>query len=119
MPSSTWASSISIWGTGKALREFLHADDMATVTAIDTAMADADIAVKPGDVIMGVDQRYYRPAEVESLLGDPGKAKADLGWEPQTTLDEMIAEMVACDLLAAKKNRLLLREGYLVSQVRE
>jgi GDP-D-mannose dehydratase len=55
-------------------------------------------AVKPGDVIVRVDPRYFRPAEVETLLGDPSKAKAKLGWVPEITVEEMCAEMVASDL---------------------
>jgi GDP-D-mannose dehydratase len=51
-----------------------------------------------GDVIVKVDPRYYRPTEVETLLGDPAKAKSELGWVPEITLDEMVAEMVASDL---------------------
>ena len=69
--------------------------------------------------MVAVDPRYYRPAEVETLLGDPALAKARLGWEPCTTLQEMIAEMVENDLQAAKKNRLLMQSGYEVNQTRE
>ncbi|RTY33740.1 GDP-mannose 4,6-dehydratase [Chlorobium phaeovibrioides] len=69
--------------------------------------------------IVRIDPRYFRPAEVETLLGDPGKAKADLGWIPQITLDEMIDEMVAHDLDQAKRHALLNRNGYAVSVSRE
>ena len=58
-------------------------------------------------------------AEVETLLGDPTKAKTKLGWQPTTTLDEMIKEMIDTDLIAARKNRLLVREGYEVNQTQE
>lgn len=94
-------------------------DEVGTVTAIDKTKADADINVKPGDVMVRVDARYYRPAEVETLLGDPTKAREKLGWQPTTTLDEMITEMANSDLQAARKNRLLQREGYEVNQTRE
>ncbi|KAA1188932.1 GDP-mannose 4,6-dehydratase [Pseudohalioglobus sediminis] len=94
-------------------------DEVGTVAAIDTAKADAEINVKPGDVMVRVDARYYRPAEVETLLGDPTKAREKLGWQPTTTLDEMITEMANNDLQAARKNRLLEREGYEVTQARE
>ena len=60
-----------------------------------------------------------RPAEVESLLGDASKARRQLGWQPTTTLQEMITEMVEHDLAAARKNRLLMREGFEVNQTRE
>jgi len=65
--------------------------------------------------IVRVDPRYFRPAEVETLLGDPTKAKEKLGWTPEITLDEMVAEMVAFDLADAKKNVLLKKHGYDVS----
>ena len=64
-------------------------------------------AVKVGDVIVKIDPRYFRPAEVETLLGDPTKAKEKLGWVPKITLDEMVVEMVACDLDKAKQHALL------------
>jgi GDPmannose 4,6-dehydratase len=62
-------------------------------------------AVKPGDVIMRIDPRYFRPAEVETLLGDPTKAKEKLGWVPEITAQEMCAEMVAEDLKTARAMR--------------
>ncbi|MCI4185008.1 GDP-mannose 4,6-dehydratase [Dickeya dianthicola] len=72
-------------------------------------------ALKVGDVIVAVDPRYFRPAEVETLLGDPSKAKNKLGWVPETTLEEMIDEMVAYDLEKAKQFALLKSNGYDVS----
>ncbi len=75
--------------------------------------------VKPGDVIIRIDPRYFRPAEVETLLGDPSKAKEKLGWEPEISAREMCAEMVAADLEAAKRSRLLLDHGYRSSTPRE
>lgn len=70
--------------------------------------------VKAGDVIIRVDSRYFRPAEVETLLGDPSRAKERLGWEPKTTVQEMITEMVAYDLDQAKRHVLLKHNGYAV-----
>ena len=72
-----------------------------------------------GQTIVAIDPRYFRPAEVETLLGDPSKAKAILGWEPQITLQEMIAEMVAYDHNDAMKHALLKDQGYHVSVSRE
>lgn len=72
-------------------------------------------AVKPRDVIVSVDPRYFRPAEVETLLGDPTKAHQKLGWKPETTLNEMVVEMVRNDLESAKKHSLLKSHGYEVS----
>ena len=94
-------------------------DEVGRVEAIDEAVADGDIAVKPGDVIVAVDRSYYRPTEVETLLGDAGRARDRLGWVPRVTLEEMIAEMVASDLRVARKNRLLTDSGFDVNQPSE
>jgi GDPmannose 4,6-dehydratase len=61
-----------------------------------------------------IDSRYFRPTEVETLLGDPSKAKAKLGWQAEITLSEMVKEMVATDLMEAKKQALLKANGYAV-----
>ena len=68
--------------------------------------------VSVGDVIVRVDPRYFRPAEVDTLLGDPAKAKANLGWEPEITAREMCAEMVAADLVAAQRHAFLKAHGH-------
>lgn len=65
-----------------------------------------------GDIIVRIDSRYFRPAEVETLLGDPSKAKKNLGWVPEITVQEMCSEMVAEDLKAAKRHALLKSHGY-------
>ena len=72
-----------------------------------------------GAVVVKVDPRYFRPAEVETLLGDPSKAKHKLGWTPRTTLEELVAEMVANDLDEANKEAYLKREGFEVVGARE
>ena len=72
-----------------------------------------------GVVVIRIDPRYYRPAEVETLLGDPSKAKEQLGWTPKTTLEELIAEMVATDVQEAKKEAYLKRKGFDVIGARE
>ncbi len=74
-------------------------------------------SVKVGDIIVRVDVRYFRPTEVESLLGDAARAKADLGWEPEITLDEMVREMVTHDLDQARRQALLRRHGFAVAPV--
>ena len=76
-------------------------------------------SISIGDVIVRVDPRYFRPAEVETLLGDPSNAKAKLGWEPEITVEEMCAEMVAEDLQKAKQTALLKQHGYLVPVAKE
>ena len=68
--------------------------------------------LKAGAVIVRVDPRYFRPAEVETLLGDPSKAKAKLGWAPEISVQEMCAEMVAEDLQTARQHALLLKNGF-------
>lgn len=65
-----------------------------------------------GRQIVAVDARYFRPTEVETLLGDPAKAKAKLGWSPRITFDELVQEMVREDLKAAERDELVKRHGY-------
>ena len=65
-----------------------------------------------GKRVVAVDPRYYRPAEVETLLGDPAKAKRQLGWEPKITLDELVNEMVDSDLDIAKRDALVEKHGF-------
>lgn len=92
-------------------------DEVATVTKItDSAKAPA---LKPGDVIVKVDPRYFRPAEVKTLLGDPTKAKAKLGWVPEITVEEMCAEMVAADLNTARQQALLKSHGHHITHAKE
>lgn len=67
---------------------------------------------KPGDVIVRVDPRYYRPTEVETLLGDPSKAKNKLGWSPKTPLNALVNEMVAADLAEANRDALVRSAGF-------
>ena len=65
--------------------------------------------------VIKIDPRYFRPTEVETLLGDPTKAKQKLGWVPEITLDQMIDEMAAADLAIAKQHALLKENGFRVS----
>ena len=67
-----------------------------------------------GAKVVRIDQRYFRPAEVETLLGDPTRAREKLGWTPTTTLEELVQEMVSADREEAAKEALLLREGFKV-----
>jgi GDPmannose 4,6-dehydratase len=66
----------------------------------------------PGDIIVRVDPRYFRPTEVETLLGDPARAKQKLGWEPRTSFQELVSEMVRSDLEEAKRDELCRRHGF-------
>ncbi|WP_407473967.1 GDP-mannose 4,6-dehydratase [Sulfitobacter sp. PM12] len=78
---------------------------------VDSVIGEDAPAVSPGDVVMRIDPQYFRPAEVETLLGSPAKAKKKLGWEPQITAQEMCAEMVANDLKVARRHALLKEHG--------
>ncbi|GLQ18651.1 GDP-mannose 4,6-dehydratase [Maritalea porphyrae] len=83
-------------------------DEIAKVDEIDGDLAPA---LKVGDTIMRIDPRYFRPAEVETLLGDPTKAKLKLGWEPEIDVRTMCREMVNEDLISAKRHSLLKAHG--------
>jgi GDPmannose 4,6-dehydratase len=83
--------------------------EVARVTAITGGKAPG---VRLGQEIMRIDRKYFRPAEVETLLGDPSKAKIKLGWEPEITAREMCAEMVAEDLKTAERHAFLKSHGY-------
>ena len=86
-------------------------DRLDEVGIVKTVESENAPAVKAGDVVVRIDPRYFRPAEVETLLGDPSKAKQKLGWVPEITTQEMCAEMVAEDLKAAKRHALLKAHG--------
>jgi len=83
-------------------------EETATVAGIT---GDTAPALKIGDVIMRIDPRYFRPTEVDTLLGDPTKAREELGWEPKITVQEMCAEMVRDDLEEARRTVLLRQHG--------
>jgi GDPmannose 4,6-dehydratase len=78
------------------------------------AAAPAESAMKPGQRLVAIDPRYFRPAEVDTLLGDPAKAKEKLGWSPQTSFAELVAEMMAADLELARRDALVHDAGYRV-----
>ena len=83
-------------------------DEVGVVTAISGDLAPK---ISAGQEIVRIDPRYFRPAEVETLLGDPTKAKVNLGWVPEITAQEMCAEMVAEDHKAARRSKLLKEHG--------
>ena len=84
-------------------------DEVAHVAAIS---GDRAPALKVGDTIVRIDPRYFRPAEVETLLGNPAKARDKLGWEPEITAREMCAEMVAADLKEAQRHAFMKANGF-------
>ena len=87
-------------------------DEVAVVAKIQGNKA---LGIKLGQAVVKIDPRYFRPTEVETLLGDPSKAKQKLGWVPEITVQEMCKEMVLEDLAQAKQHALLKRHGYLVN----
>jgi len=102
----TWAAQ----NLGIRLR--FEGEGVGEVGIVDAIEGHNAPALSIGDVIVRVDSRYFRPAEVETLLGDPSLAKNELGWVPEITVEEMCAEMVAEDLRAAKKHAFLKDQGY-------
>jgi GDPmannose 4,6-dehydratase len=102
----TWSAEelgITLKFEGKGVEE------TAIVAAIN---GDKAPRLQVGDVVVKIDPRYFRLTEVETLLGDPSKAKAKLGWTPEITVQQMCAEMVASDLEEAKKHALLKKHGF-------
>jgi GDPmannose 4,6-dehydratase len=91
-------------------------DEVALVSSVTGGLAPA---LSVGDVVIRVNPRYFRPAEVETLLGDPSKAKELLGWVPEISVEEMVAEMIAHDLDQARQKVLLKSHGYHLPVARE
>ncbi len=83
-------------------------DEVGIVAKVEGGKAKA----KVGDVIVKVDPRYFRPTEVETLLGDPSKAREKLGWTPQTSLQELVKEMVLADYSSARRDALVKLAGF-------
>ncbi len=84
-------------------------DETGVIAAIE---GDRAAGARVGQTIVAVDPKYFRPTEVETLLGDPGKARTQLGWVPRTTLAELVREMVAHDLDKARRHALLKSHGF-------
>lgn len=87
-------------------------EGIAEVGIVDAVSGDNAPSIAVGDVLVRIDPRYFRPAEVETLLGDPTKAKERLGWVPEITVQSMCEEMVSEDLKVAKRHALLKQHGY-------
>jgi GDPmannose 4,6-dehydratase len=105
----TWSAAelgLTLAFTGEGVNE------IATVVKVEGNLAPM---IREGHVVMRIDPRYFRPAEVETLLGNPAKAKAKLGWVPEITAQEMCAEMVAEDLKGAQRHALLKSHGHSIS----
>ncbi|MCI5149078.1 MAG: NAD-dependent epimerase/dehydratase family protein, partial [Candidatus Electrothrix sp. MAN1_4] len=89
--------------------------EVGVVSAVNTD----DLALCPGQQIVAVDPRYFRPTEVETLLGDPAKAKAELGWEPHISFSELVREMIQKDLGIAQRDKLCADAGFAVCSYHE
>ena len=87
-------------------------DEIGIVESIPKEISDCGI--KEGNTIVRVDPRYFRPTEVETLLGDPTKAKEKLGWQPKTSFKELVAEMMRYDLDDARRDELCRSKGFTV-----
>ncbi len=88
-------------------------DEVARVASV-AGVREAPSGLRPGEVIVRIDPRYFRPTEVDTLLGDPTKAREKLGWVATTPFAELVREMVASDLRIAERDALVAREGYRV-----
>ncbi|MDQ1883748.1 GDP-mannose 4,6-dehydratase, partial [Aeromonas salmonicida] len=86
------------------------------VAVVVSAKGELAPAVRPGDVILRIDPRYFRPAEVDSLLGDASKAREMLGWKPSISVREMCAEMAAADMKVAQRHALLKKHGFEIGE---
>ena len=87
-------------------------DELGVVSAVHPTAGELRAQCKPGDVVVRVDPRYFRPTEVETLLGDPSKAKAKLGWTPTTTFEQLVQEMVESDYTSARRDSLVKQAGF-------
>jgi len=103
-------------GVQYSVRQFIEwtATDLAMQIRWEGTGVD-EVGYADGKAVIRIDPRYFRPTEVETLLGDPTKAKQKLGWVPEITAQEMCAEMVAHDLAEAKKHALLKQHGYQIA----
>jgi GDPmannose 4,6-dehydratase len=86
--------------------------EVGVVASVKRSQGELRAKCKVGDVIVRVDPRYFRPTEVETLLGDPTKAKEKLGWVPTTPFEELVREMVESDYTAAKRDSLVRLAGF-------
>lgn len=117
-----------------------HPEDFVIATGVqysvrdfvDAAARELDIAIRwegagvdergydsSGKCVVSVDTRYFRPSEVETLLGDPSKARLKLGWVPKTSFEQLVSEMVSEDFKAAQRDELIKKHGYNINDYHE
>jgi GDPmannose 4,6-dehydratase len=109
-------------GVQHSVRDFVDAVGRRLGLAIEwrgSGAAETGVEAANGRVIVRVDPRYYRPAEVDSLLGDGSRARSRLGWRPRTSFEELVAEMAGEDLKAAERDALVRRHGFTSPERRE
>jgi GDPmannose 4,6-dehydratase len=102
-------------GVQHSVREFVEiaAEELGmNIVWQGSGLDEVGIERKSGKTIVRVDPRYFRPTEVETLLGDPSKAKEKLGWEPKITFEEMVREMIVADLRIAERDQIIRQQGY-------
>ena len=101
-------------GEQYSVREFVQrcADLLELELRWSGAGAEEKAADKWGNLVVGIDPRYFRPSEVQTLLGDPCKARRELGWKARTSFDELVREMVEADLASARRDALVLQHGF-------
>jgi GDPmannose 4,6-dehydratase len=108
-------------GNQYSVREFIQrcAEKLELGLTWEGSGIDEKAVDKDGKVIVSIDPRYFRPTEVETLLGDPTKARKELGWTPTTTFEELVTEMVESDLKSARRDALVRKHGFDAYNVRE
>jgi GDPmannose 4,6-dehydratase len=109
-------------GEQRSVRDFVEATAKRLDMSLQwqgSGLEEHAIDTASGRTVVRIDPRYFRPAEVETLLGDPSKASAKLGWKPRTSFDELVDEMVRHDLEIARRDALVAREGFRVHRYRE
>ncbi len=106
---------------GYSVREFINR--CAKLLELDLTWQGSGVEEKAvdksGKVVVAIDPRYFRPTEVETLLGDPSKAQRELGWTPRTSFDQLVKEMVEADLVSAQRDALVRSHGFAAYNVRE
>jgi GDPmannose 4,6-dehydratase len=111
------AAEVFVIATGvqHSVREFVNVAAAELGLTIDwqgEGLDEIGIEKKSGRTIVRVDPRYFRPTEVETLLGDPSKAKQELGWEPEITFEQLVQEMIVEDLKLAERDQIVSQKGY-------
>ena len=112
---SAKALGLKLSWEGSGLEETATVIEMTKTTISNNIV----LAINVGDIIVRIDERYYRPAEVESLLGDPTRAHTQLGWAPKIGLDDLVNEMMFSDLENARRHALLATHGFDINPPKE